>query len=66
MMRIIFMALLLAFTFPAIASDQGDAEKAAETATEEAKGAATEAAAEGEKAADGEKKKEGSPEDDCE
>jgi hypothetical protein len=57
---------LLAFTFPAIASDQGDAEKAAETATEEAKGAATEAAAEGEKAADGEKKKEGSPEDDCE
>ena len=66
MMRILFMALLLAFTFPVIASDEGDAGKAAEAATDEAKDAATEAAPEGEKAAEGKKKKEGSPEDDCE
>ncbi|MEJ2315902.1 MAG: hypothetical protein P8Y83_02955 [Gammaproteobacteria bacterium] len=49
MMRILFMALLLAFAFPAVASSEGDAEKAAEAATEQAKEAATEAAAEGEK-----------------
>lgn len=66
MMRILFMALLLAFTFPVIASNHGDAEKAAEAATEEIKEAATEAAAEGEKAEGEKKKKEGSAEDDCE
>lgn len=62
-MRILFMALLLAFTFPVIASNHGDAEKAAEAATEEAK----EAAAEGEKA-EGEKKKKkkAEGEEDCE
>ena len=68
MMRILFLALLLAFTLPAMADNHGDAAKAAEAATEEVKEAATEAAAEGGKAAEGEKKKkkEGSPEDDCE
>lgn len=66
MMKILFMALLLAFTFPVIASDHGDAGKAAEAATEEAKEAATEAAAEGEKAEGEKKKKEGAPEEDCE
>jgi hypothetical protein len=65
MTRILLLALLLAFTFPAIASDSGDAQKAAEAATEEAKEAATEAAAEGEAAGE-KKKKEGEPEEDCE
>jgi uncharacterized membrane protein len=66
MMKILFMALLLAFTFPVIASDEGDAAKAAEAATEEAREAVTEAAAEGEKAEGEKKKKEGAPEEDCE
>ena len=67
MMRILFMALLLAFTFPVIADNHGDAGKAAEAAAEEAKEAATEAVAEGGEKAEGEKqKKEGSPEEDCE
>ncbi len=67
MMRILFMALLLAFTFPVMADNHGDAAKAAEAATEEAKEAVTEAAAEGGEKAEGEKKKkEGSPEEDCE
>ncbi|MDX1345094.1 MAG: hypothetical protein R3179_04275 [Sedimenticolaceae bacterium] len=67
MKRILFLALLLAFTFPAVADNHGDAAKAAEAATEEAKEAATEAAAEGGEKAEGEKKKkEGAPEEDCE
>ena len=65
MTRILLLALLLAFTFPVIASNHGDAEKAAEAATEEAKEAVTEAAAEGEKA-EGEKKKKAEGEEDCE
>ena len=65
MTRILLLALMLAFTFPVIASGHGDAEKAAEAATGEAKEATKEAAAEGEKAA-GEKKKKAEGEEDCE
>lgn len=64
MTRILLLAMMLAFTFPVIASDS-DAEKAAEAATEEAKEATKEAAAEGEKAA-GDKKKKAEGEEDCE